>query len=202
MYARWLGMGLGAALAWAAGCGGTVVVDHEGAGGSGGTATTGPGGPTTTTGPGGEPPTLCESLCALSDQLGCGAESGCVSECLELYGMSSGCTAQLDAYLGCVLTNATSCDFNTPACNDPLAAYNQCMGGSTCGPHLCYDDGASCGCEGFCNGLNVSVKCEPGQWGQVDCTCQAENTIVAICQQDVAICDLLGGCCAKYLYDQ
>lgn len=206
MYLRWLGLGLVAALGWAAGCGGNVVVDSDGSGGAGGTTTTGPGGPTTgpggpTTGPGGDP-TICAGLCNYMEQHQCGVEPDCVAECLDFYATQT-CIAELDAYFGCVLTYSTSCDLYAPECEGALNEYDQCVNGSSgcAGSVECYgsSDG-SCGCKGFCNGTDVSVDCAPGPSGVFDCSCVMAGSLIAVCQEDVATCDIQGGCCAPYFF--
>jgi hypothetical protein len=203
MYLRLLGMGLAAALGWAAGCGGNVVVDGEGAGGSGGTTTTGPGGPTTTTGPGGDPPTTCEALCGLLDQLDCGAGATCVSDCLDFYAATSDCSAEVDAYFSCVIANSTDCNLDPVECEVALQKFDECLNGTTgcTGSVECYggSDG-SCGCKGYCNNQDVSVDCAPDPSGYYLCGCVMGGELVGTCQELNPTCDLQGGCCAPYFF--
>jgi hypothetical protein len=205
-----LGLGVAAALGWAAGCGGNVVVDEAagGGGGSGSTSSggpsssnatgssTGPGGPTGTTGTGGNGQ-LCASVCELLEQLQC-TEDNCVESCLDAYAQAPGCAPQLDAYIVCLLQNTTSCGA-PPVCDGALSSWEQCANGGCGGDLECWagPDG-SCGCKGFCSGAEVGVECAPDPSGLFTCQCALGGQVIATCQEPNPSCSIESGCCAPF----
>lgn len=190
-----LGMSLAAALAWAAGCGGNVVVDGQG----------GEGASSSTTGSG-TPQTRCSTMCDLLASSGCSDTTTCPSDCLGIYDAAPGCVPEVDAYIDCIIANFS------PSCAPPLqclAVAEQlavCVAGTNPSPGCadgveCYggSDG-SCGCKGLCNGVEASVDCAPGPSGAFDCICAANGTQVGTCQEASPTCDIQSGCCAPFIF--
>lgn len=207
----WLGMGVAAAFGWAVGCGGNVVVDHEGAGGSG-AATTGPGGMTTaisvtsssTAGQGGgNPQTLCEGICALGESLSCAwGDSDCFPECIQSYAQAGGCSAELDSYYACALGSIVDCEVFIPQCDPYLAAYEECLFSSSgCDEYECFggSDG-SCGCKGYCNDQTIESTCVLEASGALSCSCIADGDLLGYCQGSGDACNPESGCCSAYFF--
>lgn len=206
MEMKWLGVGLTAALGWALGCGGNVVIDE----GSGGATTTGTTGTTSTTGttttttgtvdPGG----TCQKFCLVLAQLGCdtGSQDECVASCLSLYDQQPACAPQLTGSLECLLGNMSSCEL-PPVCIDAQNAYEQCTSASGCQDVACSgaSDG-SCECKGFCAGQDLAVECAPGPSGELACQCFAGGGFAGSCVENGgAACSFDGGCCAQFFFD-
>lgn len=192
-----LGMGLAAALAWAAGCGGTVVVDGTGQGG-------GAGGPSTTGS--GTPQTRCSMLCNSFAAAGCADADTCPGDCLGIYDLAPGCAPAVDAYLDCIIASFPTDCAPPSQCIAAAAQLAACIEGTGPSPGCsgevdCYggSDG-SCGCKGLCDGVEASVDCVPGPAGTFDCACVANGAQVGTCQEANPTCDIQSGCCAPLIF--
>jgi hypothetical protein len=206
---------MGSLLLFAVACGGKVVVEAAGAGGSG-TGGSGNGGDVTastgdvspvgvvssaSSSTGGA--SLCEQACSVLAAKGCGDTASCVSGCQQTYATAGACTPQLDAAVTCILNSKDPSCNNPPECAASFNSYQACMNQGTCGNAICGggSDG-SCSCTADCGGSKLEVQCTPGNATDV-CLCLKDGMPVGKCSQPQTgslSCDILKGCCGGVFF--
>lgn len=198
---------MGSVVLLVAACGGKVVVDAGGNGGSGGSggdvASTGVVSPvgvvSVSTGGG----TLCDQVCSKLAAKGCDTSQNCVADCQQSYSTAGECTSLLDTFAICVLNaNSPGCD-SPLECEDEAAAFESCVTVPVmCEDVACGGNGGSCACKGFCDNRVLAVKCTPGNATDF-CTCFEDGIPVDECtmsQTGMNTCDLFQGCCAEVFF--
>jgi hypothetical protein len=180
-------------------CGGMVVFDDGGSGGSGGTGASGPGstvGPSTSTGTvssSSGPSSTCEYFC---DRLApCLGSEDCGEACASVY--VPGCESEADAFIRC-LSDAVavpSCSYEG-GCEGLDAAYQACAGiGPDCSEGQCSVGDNQCGCDAVCQGREVGTYCFVQPNGTTRCTCYLDGGLIGTCDQDVFDCSVEASCC-------
>lgn len=210
---RHLALGfMGSVVLFAAACGGKVVVDASGNGGSG-SGGAGNGGNVSSSGvvspvgvvsvsTGGG--SLCEQVCSSLAAKGCDTNQGCVADCLQTYESAPACAPLLDAFLGCVVqTSSPGCDLPVE-CEGESNAFGACIGGNPpgCGDTACGGNSGSCACKVVCDDHTLSVECSPGNATDF-CTCFKDGVPVGKCtmpQTGMMSCGIVDGCCADVFF--
>lgn len=195
-------------LAGTTACGGKVVLDPGGQGGSSSdAASTTSNTSVTSTGPGPGPSDIeknCAIVCNALRAIGC-AESDCEQGCITSYTSAGSCADEFATFVACFAQQSG----NLPSCDVPFAcepvedAWHSCQSGSPCGDSDCFGgpDG-SCFCTAHCSGASVEANCNIGSSGVYDCLCVVNGEAVAKCQDFAAPCDVQQGCCAPFFSGQ
>lgn len=208
---RHLALGfMGSVVLLATACGGKVVVDAGGNGGSGGSggnvASTGVVSPvgvvSVSTGGG----SLCQQVCASLAAKGCDTSQSCVADCEKTYADAGKCAPLIDSFAVCVLSSSSpGCD-SPKECEDEAQAFATCLNNNvpvSCGDIACAgNDGGSCACKGVCDNRVLGIECTPGNATDF-CTCLEDGMPVGKCsvpQTGMATCDILDGCCAAVFF--
>lgn len=207
---RHLALGfMGSVVLLAAACGGKVVVDAGGNGGTGGsgsnvvsTGVVSPVGVVSVSTGGGS---LCEQVCSSLAAKGCDIAQSCVADCQETYAIAGKCTPLLDTFVVCVLNSSNpGCD--TPAeCAGESEAFEDCMDVVSvgCGDIACAGNGGgSCACKAVCDNRTLSVECTPGNATDF-CTCSENGEPIGKCtmlQTSQTSCGIVDGCCASVFF--
>lgn len=197
---------MGSVVLLAAACGGKVVVDAVGNGGSGGdtvsSSTVSPVGVVSSSTGG---VSLCGQVCAQIEATGCIQEPNCVNGCLDTYAIAGDCVGLLDAYSQCLInTPGLGCN-GTFQCEEESNAFADCLGGPspTCEDFACSGGpGGGCTCKGLCDNRTLAVECMPGNATDF-CTCFENGVPIDKCaesQQTGLSCDVFGGCCAAAFF--
>lgn len=197
----------------AVGCGGNVVVDSTSgaglAGGSGGAG--GAGGSTasnsTSTGPAFDPSAYCSSICNQFEPymcLGGGTVAECAAGCVEAFNGYPNCWQQLIDYEDCQvagLPGDVGCS-GGEACLPLGDAFAYCASGSLgCALTASSDGPGGCNSHADCqNGETIDATCLPTSAG-LECTCLVDDNVIGECAANDLTCDLDGGCCAKYFFE-
>jgi hypothetical protein len=195
---------MGSVIFFASACGGKVVVDAGGEGGSGGDmSSTGDVSPVGEVSSSSGGPGLCAQVCSKLEQSNCIMDPGCVGDCQQSYATAGPCASQLDDYVQCML-NATITVCNDPGvCETKAQAFTACMDPEgSCADLSCSggSDG-TCDCKASCGGHVLEAACTPGNATDF-CTCIQDGVIVGKCteqQPSATSCDVVKGCCASQL---
>ncbi|MDI3291104.1 hypothetical protein [Polyangium sp. 15x6] len=177
---------LGILVVLQAACGGKVVIDREGQGGSD------PIDP--------EPSEVCQPYCSVEVALGCFKdEAGCISSCEQSLGAVGSCDALLGAVYTCLAQDGGSssdCSKTPPSCTDEIEASQICVASAPCtSPGECHVSVGHCNCKNECGGAILESDCDTGSGGS--CTCRFNGEVVGTCTPTTtAVCGNLQGCCA------
>lgn len=196
-------------LAGTPACGGKVVLDAAGQGGSSSdaastTSTTS----VTSTGPGPGPSDIeknCAIVCNALQAIGC-AESDCEQGCITSYTSAGSCADEFETFVACFAQQSG----NLPSCDVPFAcepvedAWQSCQSGDPCGDSNCHVGlNGSCSCSGQCLGLSAESQCTVDSSGVHHCLCFVDGVAnIAECQGLEEPCDLQQGCCAAFFSGQ
>lgn len=175
---------------WALGCD-EDTDEGSGAHGTGGAAT------------GSGSGVFCQLFCERGVEFECiSGIDACIDQCESRYAESPMCSAELSAYLQCLIASSTSCDI-PPACVSAFTTHEQCVVNAGFCPGFACSGGSegSCSCEGSCAGLDLAVQCSPGPSGGFNCQCLEGGGIVGSCVESSAPCSFDSGCCASFFFD-
>ena len=208
---RHLALGfMGSVVLLATACGGKVIVDAGGNGGSGGsgsvvsTGVVSPVGVVSVSTGGGS---LCEQLCSSLAAKGCDISQSCVTDCQSTYPIAPECASLFDTFLVCALnSSAPTCD-SPPDCAGEAQSFEACVIGTVpveCGDISCAGNGGgSCACKGVCDNRTLGIECTPGNATDF-CTCYEDGAPVGKCSVPqmgmTPSCDILEGCCADVFF--
>lgn len=207
---RHLALGfMGSVVLFAAACGGKVVVDAGGNGGSGGagsvvsTGVVSPAGVVSVSTGGGS---LCEQVCSSLAAKGCDISQSCVTDCQSTYPVAPKCAPLFDNFLLCALkSNAPTCN-SPPDCAGESQAFEECVIGAVpteCEDLGCAGNGGSCSCKAMCGSRVLAVECTPGNATDF-CTCLEEGVTIGQCTVPqmgmMTTCDILEGCCVDVFF--
>ncbi|MDC3958392.1 hypothetical protein [Polyangium jinanense] len=177
---------LGILVVLQAACGGKVVIDRDGQGGSDPIDQ--------------EPSDVCPSYCSAEVALGCfKEEAGCVSSCENSLGAVGSCAALLGAAYTCLGQNispSSNCNKPPPPCTDEIEAFQTCVASAPCTSlGECHVSAGDCNCTNECGGALLESDCNTDTGGV--CTCRFNGEVVGTCTPTTtAVCDNLVGCCA------
>lgn len=185
----------------AAACGGRVVVDLSGAGGSSSASVA-----ASSVGTGGAAScqdlrSLCASYCQSFVALGCTQKAPhCLDDCLGslFLGSPAACRSAIVAAVSCTIAKGPSdCLTNfSAACSAEEAALSSCW--DLTGPCNGFHCGA-CGCGVTGCTPVFSTACQVGMGG-IECQCLRDGQVLGTCTEASACGEHFPGCCAGVFF--